>query len=157
MDVPLVGEIRSDDAHIDSALGRYDESGRHLGVDDQIGCRDPNIPFGVVDDLDVGVLGHIVPIEGAVTERLDEAIGGIRIAGGEIIEVQVFVRAEHPLLQEHQGKVPDRIPFEHDRCILPMAEADFAVDVFVGEVDAPGEAHLTIDHDDFTVVAIIQT
>ena len=66
-----------------------------------------------------------------------------------------FLIIEIPHLQEHQGKAPYGISFQHHGRILPMSEALPAVDVLIRKIHASVECHFAVYHQDLAMVTVI--
>lgn len=156
MHVYLVGIIRGDDPYIDAALRGDPQRRDHLVVEDQVRRGDPHVVLRAVDDLDIGVLRHVLVVERAIAEGLHEPIGLALERRQELEHVEVLAGREHPQLQEHLRQVPHRVAPEHHRGILPMPEPDFPVDVLVGQVQAAVEADIAVHHAYLAVVAVVE-
>lgn len=96
MHVDFVGIVRGDDPYIDTALRGDTKRSDHLIVEDQVRRGNPHIVLRAVDDLDVGVLRHVLVVQRAISERLDEPVGLALERRQELEHVEVLVGREHP-------------------------------------------------------------
>ena len=69
--------------------------------------------------------------------------------------MQLFLAGELPQLQKHLGQTLYTLPAQQDGGVLPVSVFLFFVDVFIGKVDAAGEADVAVDDTDFTVVTVV--
>ena len=60
-----------------------------------------------------------------------------------------------PHLQEHEREALHRAALQHDRGILPVAEAFLAVDVLVSEIHAAVEGDLAVYDHDLAVIPVV--
>ena len=155
----LVRHVRQDELYLDAALRGVGQRRDHLIVDDEIRRHNVHIAVGAVDDVHIHHFADEIAVERTVAVGDDEAgrrarrLGHIEIARigfGSKVHLVVI-----PHLEEHQRQIPHGTAAQGDGRVLPMAVALRAVDVFVGKVDAAGEADLTVNDKDLAVVAVI--
>ena len=58
--------------------------------------------------------------------------------------------------EEHDRHGPHRIAPKQNGIVLPMAESQLLVDVFVCQIDASGEAHLAVDNQQLPVIPVVE-
>ena len=156
--IPLVRDVGGDDPHIHPGLGRVAQGGVGGHVDDQIGGGDIDILPGFADHVQIDRLAHRLPVQGGVGVGLD--IAGPGAGGGglraEVVELLLPAAAVVPHGEEHHRHGPNRVPLQQDGAVLPVAEALPPVDILVSQVDASGEAHLSVDDQEFPVVPVVE-
>ena len=154
--VPAVGR---DNPHVHPAFRRLGQRGNQKIIDNQIWRINIHIFLGVIDDLQIDLLTDIFRVGGAVAIGLGQAVVGIGtglIPPGVIPGVVLLIPvAGVPQPQKHQGEAPGRFPLQHDGGVLPMSVFNNGVDVLVGQIDAAGKRHLTVDHGDLAVIPVV--
>ena len=120
-----------------------------------------HVPLRLVEDVHVHLLPHILVVQGTVAVGHHVAgPGGCRRAS----VLKVFQIAlvgllpplrDVPVLQKHHGKTLHRVPLEHHRRVLPVAEALLPVDVLIRQIDAAGEGRVAVDHHDLPVIPVV--
>ena len=116
-----------------------------------------NKPGSVIEDIHVHKLPDFVPIQGIVSIGQHISHGVLRYfcRNTEILEIRLRFSRKVPCRQKHKGKAFYRLPFEHQRRILPLTEPIDLIDIFIGEIHSTGKCRFSIDHHDFTVISVI--
>ena len=155
VDIPLVRHIGGDDPHVHPALRRQADGGEHLVVQNQVGRGDVDVPPRVVENLHVDVLGQVAGVQGAVAIGLHITRTGSPFGRQKVLQLQRLVAGELPQLQKHLGQALHRLAAQQHGGVLPVAVFFLLIDVFVGQVDAAGEADVAVDDADFAVIAVV--
>lgn len=157
---PLVRNVRSDDADVNSAFCGENERRLHFVVDYEVGRGDVHIVLGAVDYIEVDVFADRFVVKRGIGERHHKAFSAaVRdfLRSGHVLAVFVglAVGKEVPHCKEHHREAPDALALEHNGAVLPVAVLFVFVDIFVGEVNAAGERSMTVDDKNFTVIAVV--
>ena len=115
--------------------------------------------LGGSDKLQIRFLyGVIRVVQRPVGKGLAPALGALHRMAGAVVVVLIVKSAPHhlPHLHELCGKSPYSLAFDADGGILPMAETDNEVRVFVGDVDAAGIGVLPVYDGNFPVVPVVE-
>ena len=111
---------------------------------------------GLIEDVHVDILGTDLIIQRGFPIGTDEAVAFAQaVVGFEVQEVFILMTKSIPVGEKHDGVGPDRFAFDADDVVLPLAVFFYDVDVFIGQVDAPGKGNLAVDHHDLAVVTVI--
>ena len=159
VDIPFIRVGGGDDADIYTTFCRGFQGGDKFIIQDEVGCGDIDIMVRPLDEVQIGILRHIKVIQGGIGVGLHIALRRERPRGevfflGTIEGIAAGVQG--PLLEEHTGKAAHRGATQQHGGILPVAETLHLIDVFIGQIDAAGEAYLAIDDTDLAVVAVIK-
>ena len=95
-------------------------AGNQFVVEDQIRGRDMDIALGAMENVEINRLSHALLVQRhiAIGKHIALRLYG---AGGHKVWRNFFAfSGDGPHLQKHQGKIPDRIPFQEKTGILPM-------------------------------------
>jgi len=60
-----------------------------------------------------------------------------------------------PHFKEHDRHAPDRLSFQTDSGVLPVAKSRCLVNIFVRKVDSSGKSNFSVDNKDFPVISVI--
>ncbi len=158
VDVPLVGDARRDDAHVDAGLRGHAQSRDHLVVQDQIRRHDPEPPAGRLDEALEDRRADIFVVERAVGKGLDIALSKrlLAVIGPESLDVFFETRDIVPDAQKHHHHRPHRAAAHQNAAVLPLAEALFFVDILVGKIHPARKTGLAVDDHELAVVAVIE-
>ena len=152
----LIRDARQDQPDIHAAFCGGLQGVEHLLTHSKIGRVDIHIPLRLGQDVQVDRLGQRLFVQRAVGVGLNDAVRTFRQVGRRKGCVVRLLRAEGvPAVEEDDGKIPDRRPFQPDGGVLPVAEALLGVDIFVREVHAAGVGHIAVDDHDLPVVAVV--
>ena len=157
VDRRLVGHAGRVDTHIHTALGRQPQAGQQIVVQYQVGRADLQPPLRLIDQLQINILRHGLPVHRAVGKGLHQTIGRHRRSGGQAaVDVNILLGVLClPEGQENVGQRPRARPLQPDAAVLPIAEPHQPVDVFIGQIHAAGKADLSVNDHDLAVVAVV--
>ena len=159
MDIPLVWDMGRDDPHVQAGLGGGEQGGGDLVVQDQIGGHNIDGPDGPLEQGQQRTLADVLVVQRRIAEGLDEALAAgqaVGIGGPEGGDILQGPGVGVPHGEEHHGHGPDGLAPEKDAAVLPVAEPLMAVDVLVGQIDAAGEAHLSVNNHQLPVVPVVE-
>ena len=155
----LVRDPRRDDAHVHAPLRRLAEGVSHHVVHDQIGGENIDIIPGLMKDIQIYVFRDRFIIQRRIGVGLHQpgSAEGLRMPhmGAEAADIRILLPEGVPHFQEHHGKAPDSLPLQPDSRILPVAEADDLIDIFIRQIDPAGIARMAVDHQDLPVVPVV--
>ena len=155
----LVRNARGHDPHIHAPFRRQTQGGLHLVIHDQVGRKNIDVIPRLVQNIQVDVLRHDLVVQGGVPVGLHEALAlkGLRVPDLGTVRIIGTVRAAlgipHP--QEHHRIIPDGLALQHKACILPVAETDLFINIFVRQIDAAAESRMPVDDRDFPVIPVV--
>ena len=130
----------------------------HLIVQDQIRCHNMHILLGMIQDVEIHFFSYILMVKRTVSIWDDVTVFAAepRLLFCQILCIILRLSLRNiPHLQEHHGKTLHGIAFDFDRCIFPVSEPDFLVDIFICQIDTSGKCNLSVNHTDFPVIPVI--
>ena len=158
IDIFLVRDGGYHQPHVHPCVGGDAQGLLHGLLHRVIGRGDIQHLLGGGDQLEVGVLDGIVRIvQRTVREGLAPA-GALDLHPGTVVVVLIGQgAADHlPHLNELGGKAPGPGTVDPDTGILPVAEPDKEVGVFIGNIDASGVGVHPVNDGDLPVVPVVE-
>ena len=158
VDIFLVRDGGYHQPHVHPCVGGDAQGLLHGLLHRVIGRGDIQHLLGGGDQLEVGVLDGIVRIvQRTVREGLAPA-GALDLHPGTVVVVLIGQgAADHlPHLNELGGKAPGPGTVDPDTGILPVAEPDKEVGVFIGNIDASGVGVHPVNDGDLPVVPVVE-
>ena len=157
-DIPVIADGGGADAHIHAAPGRQAEGGAELLIDDQIRGGQPQIlpraSRRLPDEIQRGIFRIVIR---AVGIRLKISLGFYRFFNKIIAVIALLISCGNiPHLEKNHRQAAHRAALQADTHILPVPQLGVDIDIFVRQIDAAGIPHLSIDHHDFFMVAVVQ-
>ncbi len=155
----VVRDAGDEEPHVHPSVGGDAKSLLHGLLHGVIGRGEVEHLLGGGDELEVDFLNGVVRVvQGPVGKGLAPALGVFRRMAGAVVVVLVVEGAPHhfPHLHKLGCKAPDSLALNANGGVLPVAEADNQVGVFVGKVDASGVGVLPVDNGNFPVVPVVE-
>ena len=150
--------MRGDYANIYSRFSRKCKGAEYLVIRDKVGSCDIEVFFGSVHYGHVDHSAYFFRVKRCITVWNDYALcfGLFFGNGGAVIIVSDgFFGDDLPHLNEHHRQIPYSLTSQHNSGIFPVTEADKAVNVFIGDIHAACEAHISVNHKYLAVVAVV--
>ena len=155
----LIRDPRRDDAHVHAPFCRLAEGVSHHVVHDQVRRKNIDIIPGLIKDIQVYVFRDRFVIQRRIGIGLHQPgpAEGLRMPHmrPETVDIRVLLPEGVPHFQKHHGKAPDGLSLQPDSRILPVAETDDLIDIFIRQVDPAGITRVAIDYQDLPVIPVV--
>ena len=150
------------DFHVDTAFGGAEKGVHKRVAEHEVGGVEICVFRRLRQEFDVEVVrdggfrerGVVVREDVAVFDRGD--VASLRKEAGGV-EMNLERGKGVPKFDKHFNVVFNRGTREAETDVLPMVKPHFLVNVFVGEVNSAGIGDFSVDDEDFTVVAVVQS
>ena len=110
-----------------------------------------------IQDIHVHLFSHSLAAIWAGTIGDHKTVIGHRKFSGRPVPLIIFrsFLRNIPHFQEHVGKAFHSLPFDHHRRILPVAEPELSVNIFICQVRSSSKGGFSVDDQYLSVVSVI--